>query len=212
MAEKAEESGNKPIPKPDNVFDLNKFRSKKAAATANVATLQTGLSVLRMSEAKDFIRVHHDEEAYWSPELCFVNVPVKGQKRETLHLIDEDTAVRNLPAGKIQRFRLALASKPYDAFFLCVIPSRNLDNQWNSTVLLASQQAMTLWTQLNSRKEEGVDDYQITYARDEDAFPEPKWPPQSLGELIEATFRGRMITSDDHPGLARLLGRKPSLS
>ena len=37
---------------------------------------------------------------YWSPELCFVNVPIKGQKRDTLHLIDEDLAMRYLPSGE----------------------------------------------------------------------------------------------------------------
>jgi hypothetical protein len=204
--------GEQPIPKPDNLLDLNRFRSKKAAATANVTTLQTGLPVLKMPEAKDFVRVHKNEEEYWSSELCFVNVPVKGQKRETLHLIDEDVALRNLRAGKIQRFRLALATKPYDASFLCIIPSQNVDNSWNATVLMASQQAKALWIELTSRKDEGVDDYQVTLADHKDAFPEPKWPSRSLDELIIATFRDRMITTDDHPGLARLLGRKPPLS
>jgi hypothetical protein len=42
---------------------------------------------------------------------------VKGQKRDTLHLIEEDLALRYLPSGKILRFRLALASKPFDVFF-----------------------------------------------------------------------------------------------
>ena len=65
------------------------------------------------------MRLHPDEETYWSPELCFVNVPIKGQKRDTLHLINEDLAMRHLPSGKIQHFRLALATKPHDAFFLC---------------------------------------------------------------------------------------------
>ena len=72
------------------------------------------------------MRLHPDEETYWSHELCFVNVPIKGQKRDTLHLIDEDLAMRYLPSGKIQRFRLALATKPFDVFFLCHVPSRNL--------------------------------------------------------------------------------------
>ena len=100
------------IPKPAT-FDLDRFKSKRAAAGADVETLQTALPHHTIAQAKDFVRLHPDEENYWSPELCFVNVPIKGQKRDTLHLIDEDLAMRYLPSGKIQRFRLALATKPY---------------------------------------------------------------------------------------------------
>ena len=90
---------------------------------AGVETLSTGLPHHKIAAAKDFVRLHPDEETYWSPELCFVNVPIKGQKRDTLHLINEDLAMRHLPSGKIQHFRLALATKPHDAFFLCEVPT-----------------------------------------------------------------------------------------
>lgn len=122
-------------------IDLNKFRSKRADAIANVDTLQTGLPISSMSQAKDFGRLHPDEENYWSPELCFVMVPIKGAKRDSLHLIDEDLAMRLLPSGKIMRFRLALATKPHDVFFLCRIPTRNLDNSWNRDNIAGCEQA-----------------------------------------------------------------------
>jgi hypothetical protein len=64
---------------------------------------------------------------------------------------------------------------------------------------------------VTSRRSEGVDGYKIKYARNEDAFPAPKWPTQTLDELILVTFAGRMITDEDHPGLLRLLGAKQSL-
>ena len=47
---------------------------------------------------------------------------------------------------------------------------------------------------------------------DQDSFPEPSWPKQTLDELILVTFAGRMIDSDNHPGLLRLIGAKQSLS
>ena len=49
------------VPKPSS-FDLNKFKSKRADAMANVDTLQTGLPVSNMSQAKDFVRLHPDED------------------------------------------------------------------------------------------------------------------------------------------------------
>jgi hypothetical protein len=193
-------------------FSLDKFRSKKAATVANVETLQGALPHHSISQAKDFVRLHPDEENYWSPELCFVNVPIQGMKRDTLHLIDEDLALQYLPSGKILRFRLALATKPHDIFFLCHLPSQNGDNSWNMSNLAACEQAKSLWVQVTSRKAEGVESYKIDFARDNDAFPCPAWPKQSLEDLIGATFTGRTITSDDHPALLRLIGAKQDIS
>jgi hypothetical protein len=204
------ESEKLSIAKPD-AFSLNKFKSKRAAAIANVETLVTALPHHTLKEANDYCRLHPDEGRYWTPELCFVSVPVKGQKRDTLHLIEEELAMRFLSSGKIKRFRLALATKPFDRFFLCHVPTQNLDNTFNETNLQGCLRAMTLWTELTSRKEEGVDQYKIDFARDHDAFPEPKWPTQTLDELIAVTFTGRMIDRDDHPGLLRLIGAKQVL-
>jgi hypothetical protein len=199
------------IAKP-SAFGLDKFKSKHAAALANVETLLTALPHHSISQAKDFVRLHPDEAAYWSPELCFVNVPIKGQQRDTLHLIDEDLAMRYLPPARILRFRLALAAKPNNVFFLCHVPSRNQDNSWNGSNLQACEQAKTLWTLVTSRKEEGVEAYKIDSARDPDAFPDPNWPTQSLTDLISVTFAGRMIESEDHAGLLRLIGARQSTS
>ena len=59
---------------------------------------------------------------------------------------------------------------------------------------------------------EGVERYKITFALDQDAFPAPAWPTQTLSELIETTFAGRMIDREDHPALLRLLGARQSTS
>jgi hypothetical protein len=69
-----------------------------------------------------------------------------------------------------------------------------------------------LWVMLTSRKDEGVESYKITVARDQDAFAAPKWPAQSLVELIGVTFAVRMIQREDHPGLLRLIGARQSTS
>jgi hypothetical protein len=199
------------IPKP-NGFDLNRFKSKRADAIANVDTLLTGLPVSKISEAGDYVRLHPDEENYWSPELCLVNVPIKGSKRDNWHLIDENLAMRFLPSGKIKRFRFALAAKPNDVFFLCRVPTRNLDNTWNRDNVAACENAKNFWTEVTSRSEEGVEGYLAQFARDSDAFAEPNWPKQLLSDLIERAFAGRIIDHEDHPALLRLIGAKQSVS
>jgi hypothetical protein len=98
---------------------LDAFKSKRAPTIAGVETLLAALPLSAMSEAKDWVRLHPDAENYWSQELCFVGVPIKGDPKDQLHLIAEDLAMQHLPSGRIQRFRLALASKPDDRFFLC---------------------------------------------------------------------------------------------
>ena len=210
LSDTYETAGSKPmsIAKPKGGL-LDKFKSKRAAAIANVETLQGALPHHPISQAKDFVRLHPDEDKYWSCELCFANVPIKGQKRDMLHLIDEDLALQFLASGKIIRHRLALATKPYDVFFLCHIPSQNEDNTWNASALDACEQGKRMWVQVTSRKAEGAESYKIDLAHDQDAFPDPKWPKQSLEELIDTTFKGRMIDNDEHPALLRLIGAKP---
>lgn len=211
---KTDETAAEPISiaKP-SAFNLDKYKSKRAVELANIETQLAGLPHHSISQAKDFVRLHPDEEAYWSQELCFVNVPIKGSKRDTLHLIYEDLAMAYLPSGKIQRFRLALATKPHDIFFLCHLPTRNEDNTWNISAIAAAELAKHAWVQATSRKEEGIDSYKVDFARDADAFPSPKWPSQSLDELIEKTFApNRTINHEGHEALLRLIGAKQKLS
>jgi hypothetical protein len=199
------------VPKPGE-FSLDMFKSRCNPSIAGVETLLTALPHYKISEAKDWARLHPDESNYWSTEFCFVNVPIKGQKRDTLHLISEELARRYVQSDRILRFRLALATKPYDVFFLCHVPSQNLDNTWNDTNLRACLQGKTHWVQAASRKGENAEGYQITFAKDQDAFPVPTWPKQTLDELITVSFTGRMIDREDHPALSRLVGAKQSLT
>ena len=133
-------------------------------------------------------------------------MPIQGAKRDMLHLIEEELAMRFLPSARIQRFRLALATKPFDKFFLVHIPTRNLDVSWNVTAVQACGLGRTRWVMVTSRKDEGVENYKIDFARDPDAFPAPKWPAQSLETLIGATFA--QIVDENDPALLRLIGAK----
>jgi hypothetical protein len=198
------------VPKPTKSI-LDMFKSTRDPNSPGVETLLTALPHCRLSESKDWTRLHPDEKNYWSGELCFVSVPIKGQKNDTLHLIREDLASTYLAPARVQRFRLALATKPYDVFFLCQVPSQNLDNIWHENALSGCLQAKTKWVQAISRKPENAEGYRISFAQDQDSLPEPRWPTRSLDDLIAATFNNRMITSSVHPGLLRLIGARQAL-
>jgi hypothetical protein len=204
------------IPKPQSF--LERARSKRGSTIAGVETVLQALPILKISEANDWVRLHPDAENFWSYELCFVNVPIIGDKRDQLHLIDEDIAVTYLSSKRILRFRLALATKPYDVQFLCKIPSTNMDNMWNTTAMHACEQAQGLWVQATSRKAENIEGYKVDKAKDADAFPEPKWGPHSLEKIIMVSFdaaaghKGFFIDTEDHPGLLRLIAAKQNLA
>jgi hypothetical protein len=102
-------------------------------------------------------------------------------------------------------------AKPYQVFSLCVVPTQNVDNSYNRTALNGIEAAKRKWAEITSRRDEGVDEYIVRYARSDDAFPEPKWPEQTIWELIAVTFNGRTIEHPDDPALLRLIGGKQEL-
>ena len=198
---------NLSIEKPE-AFDLNLYKSKRPSDVSGVTTMQAALSSHGIAQAKDFVRTHPSDD-YWSDELCFVNVPTPGS-RDTKHLIIEDLAIAYLPSSVIERKRLVLAAKPGDQFFLCEVPTRNLDNAYNRDNVAACERARRRWVKAASLRDQGLDGYEVKLAHDADAFPEPRWPKQTLAELIAATFGQRVINKPDHPGLKRLIGAKMS--
>ena len=135
-------------------FSLDKFKSKRAATVANVETLQGALPHYPMAQARDFVRLHPDEETYWSENSASCRADPRCEARHA-SLDRRRSRAGFLGNGKLLRFRLALATKPHDVFFLCHVPSQNLDNSWNMSVLAAAEQAKRLWVQVTSRKDGG---------------------------------------------------------
>jgi hypothetical protein len=200
----------KPFPKPVNSFSA-RFKSKNAPSISGVATLLSALPIIKIGDVGDWTRLHPTVEEYWSDELCFVSVPVKGVNKPQLQIINDDLAVQYLSSKQIIRQRLALGAKPHDIFFLCLVPSRNMDNPWNATAFEACEKATTHWIQALSRKKEGVDGYLTKFSHDVNAFDEPNWPARTFDELLEATLKGFHIEDEKHPGLVRLIGGKQNL-
>jgi hypothetical protein len=204
-------AGDTGIAKPDTAFTFEKFRTKRGDDDGpRVDPYLEGLPTMRLPDAKDFVRLH-DDPKYWSPELCFVHVPVKGQKEKLLHLIDEALAFEFLPIGIIIRHRLVLASKPQDTFFLAEVPTQNLDNGYNASAVEGAEACRKGWYMLVSQRAEGIERYKIVPARNQKAFEEPTWPKLSIELLVERTFTNRMIMKMDHPGMLRLLGERQNL-
>jgi hypothetical protein len=187
-------------------IDLSQFMTEQGDVQP-VAAMPTALPHYKISHAKDFVRLHPDEENYWSAEIWFIEVPIKGQKFGNLHMINKDLAAKYVHHDKIKKFKLALATKPYDDFFLAEIPTQNLEeNMWNSSNLRGCKEAKSRWIQLVSLKKEGKEMYGIVPAQHQDSLPAPTWPAQSLESMIKLAFEGRMVMTPDHPALLRVRG------
>ena len=143
---------------------LDKYKSKRPPTIGGVDAELNPLKVLRIGEVGDFARFHPNEDEYWTPELCFVSVPVNGEKRDMLHLIDEDIAVQ-VPAGEEDqaacgwRWRRSRTTSSSSAS--CRRRTSTIRGTSRRSRLV--QKAKTPWVQALSRKAEGVDAYKIEY-------------------------------------------------
>ena len=75
-------------------------------------------------------------------------------------------------------------------------------NPWHQSLARAVEMAKSRWIRLSANQYRGG--YDVFEAVGQ--LPEPQWPAESFEELLEIGFRGRLITSEEHPLIQQLLG------
>jgi len=76
-------------------------------------------------------------------------------------------------------------------------------NLWQSSYKDAIKQAENDWVRVQANMAAGQ--YEITPSMSDLGFP--RWPKQSMDELINAAFAGRIIDSPEHPYIRQIQGR-----
>jgi len=76
-------------------------------------------------------------------------------------------------------------------------------NLWQSSYKDAIKHAEKDWVRVEAKMKAGQ--YEITKSTND--LGEPKWPNQSMEELIKDSFSGRIIESADHPYISQIQGR-----
>jgi hypothetical protein len=76
-------------------------------------------------------------------------------------------------------------------------------NLWQSSYKEAIKQAETDWVRVEANMQAGQ--YEITKSTND--LGDPRWPKQSIDELINDTFAGRIIDSPEHPYIRQIQGR-----
>lgn len=74
---------------------------------------------------------------------------------------------------------------------------------WTTTMLEAIERAENEWVRIESNME--AQQYFVIVAAND--LGEPNWPNQTMAQLIEAVFAGRIISNEDHPLIQQLQGK-----
>lgn len=105
----------------------------------------------------------------------------------------------------VRAVRLHLAVDQQGNPYLIPLPLPNASgawNPWHQSLNQALQLAMKKWTRISANMAAGS--YDVFVAQG--ALGEPVWPDKTMEELLEIAFRDRIISSDQHPVIAQLLG------
>lgn len=191
-----------PIPK-TVASELEIFQS--ARVDQNVESFEGGrklLEIIRVTRPQKttWFRSHPDK-AYWykafllederSGELYFLSRPVW----EALVALEEKAITRKLLVPVMSRNNV-----------LTVWPiSLGVDgtlSSWAESALAAAVTARSEWVRIASNREMGG--YEIK-ARPSDGV-EPAWPELDVAELLRIAFKGRVVTTMDHPIIRDLRG------
>ena len=110
--------------------------------------------------------------------------------------------LENMVQAKILRLAVDNARVPY-LIAEPVLDPNGRPNLWNSSMGEAIRRSEKEWVRINSNQ--NASQYEIIIAQDN--LGEPKWPEQTMDELIREVFGNKIISSLDHPLIRQLQGR-----
>ena len=164
-------NGDKPIPKPGE-FSLDKFKSKRAAAMANVETLQTALPHHSIAASERLRPAASRRGDVLVAGTVLRQRPDQGP--EARHAAPD----RRRPGDALlaEREDLALPLGARDQAARRLFPLSRPDPEPRTTpgtpqTWRPARKRRRTWVQATSRKEEGVEGYKIDFARDRGCFP-----------------------------------------
>jgi len=122
---------------------------------------------------------------------------------DSMYAVGPDVAPLIADQTRLTQLRLAVTSQAVP--YLVPTPLAGPDgrqNPWHLSLARAMEMAETHWIRISANMQRGG--YDVFEAIGQ--LPAPQWPAESFEELLEIAFRGRLITSEDHPLVQQLLG------
>lgn len=144
-----------------------------------------------------FFRTHQ------SPDWVYPTFILEDKVVGETYLVSEDVA--SVLGSLVRPVELYLIIDRQDNVFLVPVPlpgPNGVRNRWHETLLDSVMRAKTVWLRISANKTLGGYEPFEPIAE----LPEPTWPVISLDELLDIAFRGRILTSTDHPVVQEKLG------
>ena len=161
----------------------------------HVEKLLTSIPV-RKPGKQAFIRVHPDEA--YRLDTMLLELKDEGE----VYLLAPQLAP-DLPGARVARLHLYLDRSMNPAFWPIPLPGADgRENEWHRSARVAAEVAMRQWVRLAADRALGG--YKCFAATGE--IEEPKWPKETMAELLQIAFTDRYIRVPDHPVLKRLRG------
>lgn len=187
-------------PAPEQVEDdlLSKLRLPQGYTGSAVAVKKPLVSVaIRKANKMEFFRVHPEH---------FLDCYLIEDKAERENYVVLPSVVPSVP-DFADPVRLHLCVSRQEAVFLWPVKLPREDRrggEWRKSAAECASLAQASWIRIVADMDAGA--YQPFVALSE--LGEPKWPEASWPEVLKQATRARMIETDEHPVIQRLLGRE----
>ena len=178
--------------------DLKSLRLKaNYGATLGVKKLLTLVPVGKPKKPQ-FFRTHT------KVEMTFAAMLLEQKESRESYVVMPDVAQEI--SELVRPVQLHAAIDRQNNVFLIPVPLPGEDgtrNPWHESLAQAVEHAKLKWIRITANMHAGG--YDVYEA--EGALPEPEWPTNDIEKLVEVAFRGKIITSLDHPVIQTLLGK-----
>jgi hypothetical protein len=145
-----------------------------------------------------FIRAHTDES------MTFPAMVYEDKEAREQYLVDPSVAQEL--GGLVRPVLLCAAIDRQNNPFLIPVPLPGEDgrrNPWHESLAQAVEHSKKGWLRISANMQLGAYDIHMAGG----PLPEPEWPSHDMEALVQVAFRGKIITSLDHPVVQSMLGR-----
>jgi hypothetical protein len=166
-------------------------------ATLGVKKLLTNVLVGKPKKPQ-FFRTHI------SDEMTFPGMILENKEARESYVVVPDAAQEI--SELVRPVMLHAAIDRQNNVSLIPVPLPGEDgtrNPWHESLAQAVEHAKLKWIRITANMHAGG--YDVYEAEGE--LPEPEWPAHDIDALVQVAFRGKIITSLDHPFVQSLLGK-----
>lgn len=166
-------------------------------ATLGVKKLLTAVPVSKPKRPQ-FFRTH------LADEMTFAAMFLEQKETRDSYVVMPDIAQEI--SELVRPVMLHTAIDRQNNVFLVPVPlpgDSGIRNPWHESLAQAMEHAKRKWLRISANMHTGSYDVYVA----EGSLAEPEWPEHGIDALVEVAFRGKIITSLDHPVVQSLLGR-----